>query len=138
MPSEKVPIEWGKNLIIRVTMPQFLLTWLATAGSLFLTAILVPGLEISGFTSALIGAIALGFVNAIVKPILILFTLPLTILTLGLFLLVVNAIALGLVGYLTPGLTVNGFFPAVIGSLVLTFISSLINQLLGQDDELTE
>ncbi|MBV5260318.1 phage holin family protein [Synechococcus moorigangaii CMS01] len=119
-------------------MPQFLLTWLATAGSLFLTAILVPGLEISGFTSALIGAIALGFVNAIVKPILILLTLPLTILTLGLFLLVVNAIALGLVGYLTPGLTVNGFFPAVIGSLVLTFISSLINQLLGQDDELTE
>ncbi|BAW95123.1 hypothetical protein NIES970_00230 [[Synechococcus] sp. NIES-970] len=119
-------------------MPQFLLTWLATAGALFLTAILVPGLEISGFSSALIGAIALGFVNAIVKPILILFTLPLTILTLGLFLLVVNAIALGLVGYLTPGLEVNGFFPAVIGSLVLTFISSLINQLLGQDENLVE
>ncbi|ACB00790.1 MULTISPECIES: phage holin family protein [Cyanophyceae] len=119
-------------------MPQFLLTWLATAGSLFLTATIVPGLEINGLTTALIGAIALGFVNAIVKPILILFTLPLTILTLGLFLLVVNAIALGLVGYLTPGLEVNGFFPAVIGSLVLTFISSLINQLLGQDDELTE
>lgn len=119
-------------------MPQFLLTWLATAGALFLTAILVPGLEISGFSSALIGAIALGFVNAIVKPVLILFTLPLTILTLGLFLLVVNAIALGLVGYLTPGLEVNGFFPAVIGSLVLTFISSLINQLLGQDENLVE
>ncbi|ANV85403.1 hypothetical protein AWQ21_14190 [Picosynechococcus sp. PCC 7003] len=121
-------------------MPQFLLTWFATAGSLFLTATIVPGLEINGngLTTALIGAIALGFVNAIVKPILILFTLPLTILTLGLFLLVVNAIALGLVGYLTPGLEVNGFFPAVIGSLVLTFISSLINQLLGQDDELTE
>lgn len=119
-------------------MPQFILTWLATATSLFITAKLVPGLDISGVTTALFGAIALGFVNAIIKPILILFTLPLTILTLGLFLLVVNAIALGLVGYLTPGLTVSGFFPAVIGSLVLTLVSSIINQLLGQDQEVTE
>lgn len=116
-------------------MPQFLITWLATAASLFVTAIIVPGLAIAGAPTALVGAAVLGFVNAIVKPLLVLLTLPLTILTLGLFLLVVNAIALGLVGYLTPGFTVGGFFPAVIGSLVLTFVSSLINQLLGQETE---
>ena len=116
-------------------MPQFLITWLATAASLFITAIVVPGLAIAGAPTALIGAAVLGFVNAIVKPILIIFTLPLTVLTLGLFLLVVNAIALGLVGYLTPGLTVSGFFPAIIGSVVLTCVSSAINQLLGQDVE---
>ncbi len=114
-------------------MPQFIITWLATAVSLFLTAIVVPGLTITGAPAALFGAIALGFVNAIVRPLLVIFTLPLTILTFGLFLLVVNAIALGFVGYLTPGFTVGGFFPAVIGSLVLTFISSAINQLLGQE-----
>jgi putative membrane protein len=116
-------------------MPQFLITWLATAASLFVTAIIVPGLAIAGAPTALVGAAVLGFVNAIVKPLLVILTLPLTILTLGLFLLVVNAIALGLVGYLTPGFTVGGFFPAVIGSLVLTFVSSLINQLLGQETE---
>ena len=116
-------------------MQQFLITWLATAASLFITTIVVPGLAIAGAPTALIGAAVLGFVNAIVKPILIIFTLPLTVLTLGLFLLVVNAIALGLVGYLTPGLTVSGFFPAIIGSVVLTFVSSAINQLLGQDAE---
>ncbi|MGL5075252.1 MAG: phage holin family protein, partial [Waterburya sp.] len=81
------------------------------------------------FSSAIVGAAVLGLVNAIVKPILILFTLPLTILTLGLFLLVVNAIALGLVGYLTPGLSITGFFPAIFGSIVLTIVSSLINQI---------
>ena len=74
-------------------MPQFLLTWLATAISLWVTAYIVPGLAIASFTAAAVGAIVLGLVNAIVKPLLILFTLPLTILTLGLFLLVVNAIA---------------------------------------------
>lgn len=115
-------------------MLQFILTWLATAVSLFLTAFIVPGLTIVGFSSAIVGAAVLGLVNAVVKPILVLLTLPLTILTLGLFLLVVNAIALGLVGYLTPGLTVAGFFPAVFGSIVLTIVSGLINQLFPTAD----
>ena len=110
-------------------MLQFLLTWLATAVSLIITAFIVPGFAIVSFSSALFGAVVLGLVNAIVKPILVLLTLPLTILTLGLFLLVVNAIALGLVGYFTPGLTVAGFFPAVLGSIVLTVVSSLIHQI---------
>jgi putative membrane protein len=109
-------------------MLQFLLTWLATAISLLITAWLVPGLVITGFTAAAIGAVVLGLINAIVKPILILFTLPLTILTLGLFLFVINAIALALVGYFTPGFDVAGFFPALFGSIVLSLVSGLINQ----------
>ena len=116
-------------------MVQFLLTWLASAISLLITAWVVPGLAITGFTAAAIGAMVLGLVNALVKPILILFTLPLTILTLGLFLLVVNAIALGLVGYLTPGFTVGGFFPAIFGSIVLSFVSGLVNQFFPIDEQ---
>ncbi len=115
-------------------MLQFLLTWLATAVSLIVTAFIVPGFTIVGFSSAIVGAAVLGLVNAVVKPILILFTLPLTILTLGLFLLVVNAIALGLVSYLTPGLTIAGFFPAIFGSIVLTLVSGIINQLFANVD----
>lgn len=116
-------------------MVQFLLTWLASAISLLITAWVVPGLAIAGFTAAAVGAIVLGLVNAIVKPILVLFTLPLTILTLGLFLLVVNAIALGLVGYLTPGFDVNGFFSAVFGSIVLSFVSGVVNQFFPTTDQ---
>ena len=109
-------------------MLQFILTWLATAVSLVVTAFIVPGFAVVSFSSAIVGAAVLGLVNAIIKPLLVLFTLPLTILTLGLFLFVVNAIALGLVSYLTPGLTVAGFFPALFGSIVLTLVSGLINQ----------
>ena len=116
-------------------MLQFLLTWFATAVSLLITAWIVPGLSIEGLAAAVVGAIALGFVNAIVKPILIVFTLPLTILTFGLFLLVVNAIALGLVGYLTPGFEVTGFFPAIFGSIVLSIVSGFIGQFFQVDDE---
>jgi putative membrane protein len=115
-------------------MPQFLLTWIATALSLWVTAWLVPGLDINSWQAAAIGALILGLVNAIVKPILIIFTLPLTILTLGLFLLVINAITLGLVGYLTPGFRVDGFFPALIGSIVLSLVSGVINNVMGTND----
>jgi putative membrane protein len=115
-------------------MLQFVLTWLATAISLMITAWLVPGLTITSFTAAAVGAIVLGLVNAIVKPILILFTLPLTILTLGLFLLVVNAIAFSLVGYFTPGFVVAGFFPALFGSIVLSFVSGIIGQVFSTNN----
>lgn len=116
-------------------MLQFLITWFATALSLLITAYLVPGLSITGFTAAAIGALILGFVNATFKPILVIFTLPLTFLTLGLFLFVVNAITLGLVGYLTPGFAVSGFFAAVLGSIVLSFVSSLIDWFLPDNQE---
>lgn len=113
-------------------MPQFLLTWLLTAASLLVTAYLVPGMHVDSITAAAIAAIVLGLVNAVVKPILVIFTLPLTILTFGLFLLVVNAVSLGLVGYLTPGFDVNGFFPAVIGSIVLSLVSGVLDRVFQE------
>ena len=113
-------------------MLQFLLTWLGTAVSLIITAFFVPGFAIISFSSAIVGAAILGLVNAVIKPILVLFTLPLTILTFGLFLLVINAIALALVAYLTPGLSITGFFPALFGSIILTVVSGFIDRLFSQ------
>lgn len=108
-------------------MPQFLLTWLVTAISLMLTAYIVPDFTVSSFGAAAIAAIVLGLVNAIVKPILVLLTLPLTIVTLGLFLFVINALTIWLAGALTPGFDVDGFVPALLGSIVLTLVASVIN-----------
>ena len=108
-------------------MPQFLLTWLITAISLMITAYFVQGFVVTSFVAALIAAVILGLVNAIVKPILVILTLPLTILTLGLFLFVVNGITIWFAGVLTPGFTVTGLLPALLGSIVLTLVSSAIN-----------
>jgi len=116
-------------------MPQFIITWIATAIALLITAKIVPGLAITSVIAAIIGAAVLGFVNAIVKPILFIFTLPLTILSLGLFLLVLNAITFGLVGALTPGFTVSGFFPALFGSFILSFLATTLNNFFqGESD----
>ena len=112
-------------------LPRFLVTWLITAVSLLVTAYIIPGISVASFTAAAITAIVLGFVNAIVRPIILLLTLPLTILTLGLFLLVVNAISLSLVAYFTPDFTINTFWDAIVGSLILSFVSSVLNHLFG-------
>ncbi|MEQ9353795.1 phage holin family protein [Coleofasciculus chthonoplastes] len=110
-------------------MKHFLLTWLFTALALVITAYIVPGITIGSFAAAAIAAVILGIVNAIVRPILILLTLPLTIVTLGLFLLVVNAISLSLVAYLTGAMfTISGPIDALIGSIVLSVVASILNQ----------
>jgi putative membrane protein len=107
-------------------MPNFIVTWLVTAISLLITSNFVPGFEVKTFTAALIAAVILGLANAIVRPFLVLLTLPLTILSLGGFLLVINAITLMLVSAVTQGFHVT-FLSALIGSIVLTIVSSVIN-----------
>lgn len=114
-------------------MPRFIITWIVTAVSLLITAHFVPGIKIDTVTDAAIGAVILGLVNAIVKPIMVLLTLPLTILTLGLFLFVVNGIAFYLVAYLTPGFHVDTFWAALLGSIVLSLVSSILGIFLGSE-----
>ncbi len=108
-------------------MPRFLVTWLLTAISLLITAHFVPGFVVKSFAAAMVAAIILGLVNAVVKPILVILTLPLTIVSLGLFLFVINAITIWLAGSITSGFYVAGFLPALLGSIVLTIVTSVLN-----------
>ena len=115
-------------------MVSFFLTWLMATLSLLITAFIVPGVRVESIPAAAVAAIVLGLVNAFVKPLLTILTLPLTILTLGLFLLVVNGISLSLAGYFTPGLEVDGFWPAVLGAIVLSFVSSFIGKFVNKSE----
>jgi len=108
------------NLIIR-----FLLNGLAV----FLTAYLLPGVDVADFGTALIVALILSVVNILVKPILIVLTIPITIVTLGLFLLVINAFLILLVESLVSGFTVDGFWWALLFSLILSVFNSLFDDL---------
>jgi putative membrane protein len=110
-------------------MIHYLALWLLTAVAFIITAYVVPGIRIASFGAAMGAAIIMGVVNVLVRPVLVLLTLPVTILTLGLFLLVVNALCLKLVGALTPGIQVKSFGTAIIGSLVLSIVSSILHWL---------
>jgi putative membrane protein len=72
-------------------------------------------------------ALVLGLLNTLVRPLLVLLTLPVTILTLGLFLFVVNALMFWAAASLLDGLNVAGFTAALIGSLIYSLCSMVID-----------
>jgi putative membrane protein len=96
---------------------------------LWAAAYLVPGITFSGgILDLLIIGLVFGVVNWLIKPLVLILTLPLTILTLGLFALVVNALMLTLTGAVAPGYSVDGFWPALLGSIVISILSMFINR----------
>ena len=111
-------------------MIKIIANWVLSALALFLVSRIIPGIRLQDFWSALIAVVIIGLVNALIKPILLLLTLPITILTLGLFTLVINACMLLLASGLTPGFKVDGFGSALIGSILLSVISTLLHALV--------
>ena len=104
-----------------------LIRLIVNAIALIAVAYIVPGIHVSGFGGALIAALILGIVNAILRPILIVLSLPLELVTLGLFTLVINALLFWLVGALHVGLTVDGFWPAFFGAIVMAIVSWILS-----------
>jgi putative membrane protein len=98
--------------------------------AIIVAAWFVPGLSLAGPGTALIAGAILGLVNALVKPLLVLLTLPLTLVTLGLFLFVVNAICLAVTAALVPGFGISGFWAALVGALIVSVVSWILNGLL--------
>lgn len=97
--------------------------------AILIIAYLFPGLIwVDSFWAALVSAFILGIVNAIIKPVLIFFTLPLTIITLGLFLLVINGLMLWLVSALVRGFHVEGFWGAILGSILISIVSWILSR----------
>lgn len=112
-------------------MQHFILRAAFAAVGLWLATLWVDGITVDTPTTLLLAALLLGVVNAIVKPVMLLLTLPFLLLSLGLFLLVVNAAMLGLVSYFLPGMHVAGFWAALWGALLISFVSWLGSAFLG-------
>jgi putative membrane protein len=111
------------NLLIKI---------LITSGLVLLIANFMPGVHVAGFTTALIVAIVLGLLNIFIKPILVILTLPVTIITLGLFLLVINALMILLCTKIVGGFSVDTFWTALIFSIILSVLQSIMNGILGE------
>jgi putative membrane protein len=106
---------------------------LLTALAVIILAKLLPGVSLDSYTTAIIVATVIAILNVLVKPLLILFTLPITILTLGLFLLIINAIIILLADSLIDGFGVSSIWTAILFSLLLSFLQSILHSLLKED-----
>ena len=100
--------------------------------AILLAAYLVSGIAVHGFWSAFLAAAILGILNAFFRPILLILTLPLNILTLGLFTFVINAFLLKMVSGVISGFEVHGFWPAVLGSVVISIVSWVLSSFVNE------
>lgn len=107
---------------------NFLLRIVITAVVAFGLSYILRGIHIDSFMTALVLAVVLAILNALLKPILIILTFPITILSFGLFLFVINAIIVLLAGKFVDGFRVDGFGWALLFSLLLSVLTSIIHK----------
>ncbi len=107
-------------------MWSILLSGLATALSLLVVDLIVPGVTINTLTAAAIAAVSVGVVNAFVKPVLQTLTLPISFLSLGAFSFVLNGLCLWLASLVVPGFYVTGIIGFLLGPVVLSAVNTFI------------
>jgi putative membrane protein len=106
--------------------------WLVLALGVTLAEKIVPGINCQDCLTLFVVVVLLSFFNAVLRPILVLFTLPFIVLTMGLGLVVLNALVFMLVGSLVRGFTVEGFWSAVGGALIVGVTNLLMTVLMHQ------
>ncbi|PHR71155.1 MAG: hypothetical protein COA67_06895 [Lutibacter sp.] len=111
---------------------KIILRILFTALAVIALAHFLPGVELAKPESAIYVAIALALLRITVKPLLIFFTLPATIVSLGLFLFVINAVIILIADYFVDGFAVSGFWIALLFSILLSFLQSVLYSFLKE------
>jgi putative membrane protein len=115
-------------------MTRLIIRLLINAVALWVAAQLVSGISLSdNLWQVLVVALIFGLINALIKPILKVLSFPLIIVTLGLFTLVINALLLLLTDWLSIGLTVDGFWPALLGAIIISVVSWFLSHFVGDD-----
>jgi hypothetical protein len=102
--------------------------------SLYATSILLEGLYFDTIGSFLIAGIVLSIFNAVIRPVMLLFTLPVNVLTLGLFTFVVSGTMIKLTSLVVDGMSISGFWTAVLAALIISVINSVLSWLVGLND----
>ncbi len=121
-------------------MGGFLIRWGITAGAVAVAALIVPGISVDEphpVWAVLIVALVLGLVNAFIRPIVSLLACGCIVLTLGLFTLVINALMLLLAEWLVVdllgmGFHVDGFWNALLGSVIISIVSFVASTFTGK------
>jgi putative membrane protein len=122
---------------------KLIIRWIITSIAVAAAAWLIPGITIegtNGWWAVAVMAIALGLVNAILRPILALLSCGFIVVTLGLFMLVVNGLTFWAgswvaVNWFNVGFYVDGLWPAILGSIVVSIVSLLLSVFLKDKEE---
>lgn len=111
---------------------KFFVRWVVLSVALWVAVVLVDGLRVDGGPVVyLLTAAVFGFVNTVIGKAFRLLTAPLILLSFGFFLLVINALMLLLTAFLVPSFEVDGLGSAIIGGVVVSVVSFVLNAVVA-------
>ena len=116
-----------------INIVQLLIIWLVTAVSFVIISKIPTGVEVDDFKKALFSAAVFGVLNALVRPLIAAVTMPVLSVVFSNFLLtlLLNMIIFGLAAYIVEGFRLRwGIWSALLGSIALSFINSLLLSLI--------
>ena len=120
-------------------MSRFFLRWFINTIALYAAVAFVPGIhpQSANWLAFVWLALIFGLVNALLRPLIKFLTCPLIILTLGIFTLLINTFLFWLAGVVgtsfNVGFTVDGFWPAFLGGLVVTVVSLILTTIFKDE-----
>lgn len=114
-------------------MRHFIFRWFVTAFGVFVAANIV-GFGYTGIGCILGAALLLGIINAFIRPILLFLSIPFILVTLGFFILIINALMLKIVSEIVPCFQVHGFWRAIFGAIIISFISWVLSAFFRGSD----
>jgi putative membrane protein len=125
-------------------MLRFVVKTLINAAAIWVATAVVTGITLTSgdwqhkTLTVVLVALLFGVVNFVIKPIVKLFSLPLFILTLGLITFVINALMLWLTSWASGKLSldfhVDGFVPALLGSLIISIVAWALHLVFRDED----
>ena len=113
---------------------RILIVWACNVAALFVADALIDGITFDDAWKVVLAGAVFGVVNLIVKPIVTLLSLPLIVLTLGIALFFVNLLMLALTAWLVSGFDIDGFWPAVGGTIVVWLVNAVLQAVFDVDD----
>lgn len=120
---------------------RLIIRWFINGVAVWAAANLVPGIMLTEDSPGAIIVIALilGLLNATLNPLLKFLTCPFILLTLGLGALLINTLVFWLAGEIGQslgyGFTVDGFWSAFLGALVVSIVSVILGVFLKEEPE---
>ena len=113
---------------------KFIAQLIVSALAVIVSSMILPGVHVDNALIAIIVAAVLAFLNTIVKPVLVILTIPITMFTLGFFLLVINAFIIMLAAKIVDGFHVDGFWYALLFSLLLSLVTAAFDSFANRND----
>lgn len=110
---------------------KLILRWVVLTISIWVTAAVIPGIHVNGGVRTYLWiALVFGLINAILGTVIKILTFPLSLVTFGLFLIVINAAMLELTAKWTSNLTIDGYWSAFFGALIISIIGQILGRIL--------